>query len=105
MSGPPAAISVPPSLHLPDEPAKRRAWLDAVLDGADLEAVLVAETGVADWLWGRWRSLAAVGFDRASLRAVVVGYRREIWLWLVGDRTWEQCCSGLIGRIGRRLPS
>jgi hypothetical protein len=33
----------------------------------------------------------------------VLGYQREIWLWLAGERTWAQCCSGLIGRINRRL--
>ncbi len=38
-----------------------------------------------------------------ELRRIVVGYRREIWLWLAGERTWAQCCSGLIGRISRRL--
>ena len=35
--------------------------------------------------------------------AIVADYRREIWLWLAGERTWAQCCSGLIGRITRRL--
>ena len=31
-------------------------------------------------------------------------YQRELRLWLEGDRTWAQCCSGLIGRITRRAP-
>jgi hypothetical protein len=38
-----------------------------------------------------------------GLERVVLDYRREIWLWLAGERTWAQCCSGLIGRINRRL--
>jgi hypothetical protein len=38
-----------------------------------------------------------------DLARIVVEYRREIWLWLAGERTWAQCCSGLIGRIDRRL--
>ena len=27
----------------------------------------------------------------------------RVWLWLAGERTWAQCCSGLIGRINRRV--
>ena len=42
------------------------------------------------------------GMGRAELGAVVGGYRREIWLWLTGERTWAQCCAGLIGRARRR---
>jgi hypothetical protein len=47
--------------------------------------------------------LESAGLDRARFVAIVVGYKREIWLWLMGERTWAQCCSGLIGRIDRRL--
>ena len=28
---------------------------------------------------------------------IVVAYRRELWLWLAGERTWAQACSGLVG--------
>ena len=45
------------------------------------------------------------GRHTREFEAIVVGYRREIWLWLAGERIWTQCCSGLIGRIGRRLAS
>jgi hypothetical protein len=91
-------------LHLPDAPAAREAWRLRVLAGEDLAAVLVGDDGVAAWLWARWQVLAGAGFDRAAFDNVVRAYRRELWLWLHGDRTWEQCCSGLIGRIERRLP-
>ena len=91
------------NLHLPDEPVTLRTqWHQAVLDGATPADVVPA---VADWLWERWRVLAAEGLDRAGLDAIVSGYRRELWLWLGGERTWEQWCSGLIGRIARRLPA
>ena len=91
-------------LHLPDEPAGRREqWRAAVLGGRDLCDVVGGLDGVAGWLWARWSSLDAQGMDQASFSAVVLGYRREIWLWLTGDRIWEQCCAGLIGRIERRL--
>ncbi len=92
------------SLHVPDEPVVARArWLDEILEGAPLDEVLVADGGLVEWLWARWRVLDGVGFGEKSLAAVVLDYRREIWLWLVGERTWAQCCSGLLGRLGRRL--
>jgi hypothetical protein len=100
-------LTVPalPVLHVPDEPTTlAEDWLAAVLDGRDLDGVLTDEgDGVAAWLWGRWRSLAATGLSESALEQIVLGYRREIWLWLAGERTWVQCCSGLIGRINRRV--
>jgi hypothetical protein len=92
-------------LHVPDEPtARAEKWLAAVLDGQELDAVIEsADDGIAAWFWSRWRTLASVGLSEAGLQQIVLGYRRELWLWLAGERTWVQCCSGLIGRINRRL--
>jgi hypothetical protein len=93
-----------PALHLPDEPTGRaEAWLDAVLEGQDLVAVLSAEDGFAAWLWARWSSLTAAGMPRDEFEQIVEGYRREIWLWLAGERIWTQCCAGLAGRVSRRI--
>ena len=92
-----------PQLHLPDEPAGRRAgWRDAVLGGASLTDVVAHE--VAPWLWARWSALRSAGIDETRFAEVATAYRRELWLWLVGDRTWAQCCAGLIGRVARRVP-
>jgi hypothetical protein len=97
-------VSTAPVLHVPDEPTGHaERWLAAVSDGRELNGVLTGEDGVVDWLWTRWRSLASAGLDESDLRAMVLAYRREIWLWLAGERTWVQCCSGLIGRISRRI--
>lgn len=92
-------------LHVPDEPTTRaQGWLSAVLDGREFGAVLTDDQdGVTTWLWSRWRSLAAAGLGEEDFGQIVLGYRREIWLWLAGERTWAQCCSGLIGRVNRRL--
>jgi hypothetical protein len=94
-----------PVLHVPDEPAVlAEGWLAAVLDGRDLGGVLGDEDGgVTAWFWTRWRTLASVGLTEQGLGQIIFGYQREIWLWLAGERTWAQCCSGLIGRINRRL--
>jgi hypothetical protein len=101
------SVSLVPDLHLPDEPVVRaEAWTHAVVgEGRDLEEVLTAADGLVPWLWMRWRALASAGMSEDELAHVVLDYRREIWLWLAGERTWAQCCSGLIGRIGRRLAS
>jgi len=97
-------VAATPVLHLPDEPTGRaEGWLAAVLDGRQLERVLTDDDGVVSWLWTRWRTLSTAGVSEEDLRQIVLGYRREIWLWLAGQRTWSQCCSGLIGRITRRI--
>jgi hypothetical protein len=92
-----------PTLHVPDEPtARAETWLAAVLDGDDLADVLRADDGLVPWLWSRWSTLSKVGLTRDEFEDVVLGYRREIWLWLAGERIWTQCCSGLVGRVSRR---
>jgi hypothetical protein len=89
-------------LHVPSEP-DRSIWWSRVMQNATLDEVIEKEDGIAPWLWERWRVLESAGLDRARFVGIVAGYRREIWLWLMGERTWAQCCSGLIGRIDRRL--
>jgi hypothetical protein len=97
-------VAAAPVLHLPDEPTVRaEGWLGSVLNGEDLERVLTKDDGIVPWLWTRWRSLAGAGLGEEDLGQIVLGYRREVWLWLAGERTWAQCCSGLIGRITRRI--
>lgn len=102
-----AATPTPaPVLHLPEEPvAHRERWRRLVDDGADWGKVLDADGGPAAWLWERWQALGRAGMDGDQFSAAVVGYRRELWYWLLGERPWVQVCSGLIGRLGRRLPS
>jgi hypothetical protein len=97
------AQAAAPVLHVPEEPTVRAEhWLSAIVDGAALDDVLAGDEGLVDWLWSRWRILGSAGMTRDDLALVIAGYRREIWLWLAGERTWAQCCSGLIGRITRR---
>ena len=91
-----------PQLHLPDEPSGHKAaWWEQIADGRPFSEVL---SEVGEWFWARWRIVERAGIDRDAFAAVVRGYARELWLWLAGERTWEQCCSGLLGRIGRRYP-
>jgi hypothetical protein len=97
-------VTSPPALHLPDEPTVRaQAWLAAVLDGGDLSATLRADDGLINWLWSRWSTLATFGLTQEAFALIALEYRRELWLWLAGERTWAQSCSGLMGRVTRRL--
>ena len=41
---------------------------------------------------------------RERFLQVVAGYRSELWLWVMGERTWAQSADGLLGRVRRRLP-
>jgi hypothetical protein len=40
----------------------------------------------------------------SDFRDTVLEHRREIWLWGMGDRSWQQVAEGLRGRVLRRLP-
>jgi hypothetical protein len=97
-------VATLPQLHIPDEPvARAAAWYQAVLDGTPFDEVLAAPDGPTAWLWARWRVLAGAGVTPEEFAAVVAGYRRELWLWLAGARTWAPCCAGLVGRLARRV--
>ncbi len=93
-------------LDSPEEPVDMRdALRDALLAGADWRAGFSDDVCVGLWLWERWRpALEPVGMGREAFVDVIISYRREVWLWLMGERTCEQCLSGLAGRVARRLP-
>lgn len=99
-----STTACPLTLPVPEEPDDRRlAWRDEILGGAAHEPVWRGDDGVGAWLWARWgNDLEPAGMDRDAFVDVVVGYRRELWLWLVGDRTWSQMLAGLAGRVRRR---
>jgi hypothetical protein len=93
-------------LALPEEPVELKAGLrDALLEGQDWREGLSDDICIGVWLWGEWQpTLEPAGFSRDEFVDVVTEYRRELWLWLVGDRVWPQFVSGLAGRVARRLP-
>ena len=93
-------------LEHPAEPAAMRDELrDALLAGVDWREGFSDEVCVGVWLWERWRpALEPAGMEREAFVDVVIGYRRELWLWLMGERGWDQVVAGLAGRVARRLP-
>ena len=60
---------------------------------------------MADLLWKEWGAkLEGMGMDREKFLQITRGYAGEIRLWVMGERPWEHCISGLAGRVLRRLP-
>jgi len=94
-------------LALPEEPVELKVGLrDALLDGQDWRDGLSDDICIGVWLWGEWQpTLEPAGCTRDQFVDVVTDCRRELWLWLVGDRIWAQFISGLAGRVARRVPA
>ena len=94
----------PLALHLPDEPVHEATlWQDRVAAGEPFDSVLIGEGSIAAWLELRWRALRGVGIDSDAFAAIVGAMRRELWLWLRGERTWESVIGALLGRLERRI--
>jgi hypothetical protein len=97
-----------PDLSLPEEPVALRQRIRTLIeqDPGRGGAVVAAGAWIADPLWERWGpALEPAGMDRDRFQEIVTGYRRELWLWVMGERTWTQCVGGLLGRVRRRLPA
>lgn len=94
-----------PELAVPPEPADLRARTRALAEQDPAGAIALLGEGewILDQLWERWGGeLERWGMERERLRQIAVDYRRELWLWVMGERTWEQCAGGLLGRVQRR---
>jgi len=94
-------------LAAPEEPLEiKRGLRESILAGSDWRTGFSDEICIGVWLWELWRpSLEPRGMDRESFIDVVVGNGRELWLWLMGERIWDQFLPPLAGRVARRLPS
>lgn len=103
----PQSVSSDAGLDVPPEPvALRHAMHQAVLAGHDWDVAFGGGLAVGAVLWDHWEGdLVGAGMDRAGFDTIVVGYRRELWFWFQGERTWRQAVEGLAGRVHRRLPS
>jgi hypothetical protein len=100
-------VSGTPGLPLPREPVALRRRTRALIEQDPDAGAAVVDGGsfLADPLWRRWgAALGPAGMDRHQFGEIVTGYRRELWLWVMGERTWAQAAGGLRGRVQRRLP-
>ncbi len=102
-----APVAVGPRLEFPGEPEELRVSLrDALLAGDDWRSGFSDDICIGVWLWSRWQPvLEPAGCSREDFVEIVMSTRRELWLWLLGDRRWEQYVTGLAGRVVRRLPA
>ena len=97
---------IAPTLTLPEEPRALKSMARTLIDQAPETGLplVVAGEWLADPLWESWGDvLEERGMDRDRFGQIVAGYGNELRLWVVGERPWEQCISGLAGRVERRL--
>ncbi len=91
----------------PPEPERLRAETRALLEDSPEEGARVVNDArfVADPLWEEWgEGLEGTGMDYERFLAIARGYAGELRLWVLGERPWEHCATGLAGRVVRRLP-
>ena len=96
------------SLPVPAEPKGPKTHTRALLEESPEEGSSVVEdaTFVSDLLWEEWGTdleAAGMGYDRFV--EISRGYAGELRLWVVGERPWDHCVTGLAGRSLRRLPA
>ena len=93
-------------LVLPEEPVELRAETRALVEDSPEEGIRLVDAGqpLADFLWKEWGAdLEEAGMDRERFLRITRGYDGEIWLWIMGERVWDHCVTGLRGRLLRRL--
>jgi len=95
------------TLNLPDEPIALRSAVRALLDNAPADGLRLIDDG--DWiarpLWEEWGAdLTRDGWDKDTFRQVVIDYRNELRLWVMGERPWAHAIDGLLGKLRRRTP-
>lgn len=92
-------------LAVPPEPAQLRDQYRRLALESPVAWRQMATHGrwMAEVLWPHWTTvLTQAGVSRERLAAIASGYQLELWLWLMGERTWVHTASGLAGRVRRR---
>jgi hypothetical protein len=93
-------------LEPPPEPTELReqTWALARQSPDRAHELLAEGEWLADVLWEAWEGeLASVGATRADLVARLATARRELWLWLAGERTWPEAAELVGGGVLRRV--
>ncbi len=94
-------------LPLPPEPAELRAETRALIEDSPEEGIRLVNEGhpLAGLLWEEWgEKLEGAGVDYEKFLHIARGYAGEVRLWVMGERPWDHCITGLAGRVLRRLP-
>ena len=96
---------LPPALHLPDEPMVRaERWLDAIAEGADLMHVTGGSTASAELLVVAAGGVAGLGgVTEGTLEQSCSDTAARSGSGWPANGPGPQSCSGLMGRITRRM--
>ena len=97
----------PLDLPLPQEPSELKARTRELVERSPRDGLRVVAEGrfLADALWPTWGvCLTGAGMSYDAFLGVVRSYGGEIRLWVMGERPWEDCASGVAGRVSRRIP-
>jgi hypothetical protein len=94
-----------PALAIPDEPLELKTLLRAAVGEDPPAGRVVALAEVAALLWHDWaEALVPAGMDETTFDAIVAGATNEVWLWVMGDRPYDQLVASIAGRTIRRTP-
>ena len=96
------------TLPLPPEPEALKTTTRTLLEQSPEAGLQLLAEGkwIATPLWDQWKGLLKpCGMRRKQFRAIVIDYRNELRLWVMGERPWEHCVAGLAGRVTRRTPA
>jgi len=92
-----------PLLLIPNEPLEVKARLRVAVGEDPVEGREAAVSEVGALLWDEWEeALVAVRMDEERFASIVAGATNEVWLWVMGDRPFEQLVASLAGRTIRR---
>lgn len=97
----------PLDLELPQEPSELKAQTRGLVERSPGDGLRVVADGrfLADVLWPTWgMRLTGAGMSYDRFVEAVRSSRGEIRLWVMGERPWEHCISGVAGRVSRRVP-
>jgi hypothetical protein len=90
-------------LEVPDEPLELRALLRAAVGESPVAGREVALSNVTELFCGEWHdALAVFAVDEEQFGAIVAGATNEVWLWVMGDRPFDQLVASIAGRTIRR---
>lgn len=86
-----------------EEPAALRVDLRRGAGENPAVGKAAAVDAVTELFWSEWGGvLLARGVDRTGFHVVVEGADHEVWLWLMGDRPYDQLVAAIAGRVLRR---
>ena len=97
--------SLDPPLPVPPEPAHVHRRLAEAADGSPGAARRLLADGelVGGYLWQAWEpDLTVAGVGRGDVVTHAGVCRRELWLWLMGERTWHEVAALVAGGVLRR---